>query len=92
MAHATPGIGEEAVPTRQADLSLSVASRFSGLLATPVAAAIDHFRKAAHQRKLAALSNRQLRDAGVDPSLAGRGKAAVVSAATLRHLQSLSWG
>jgi hypothetical protein len=41
---------------------------------------------------LAAPSDRQLQDAGIDPSLAGRGIAAAVSAATLRRLQSLSWG
>ena len=63
-----------------------------GALGTPVATALNRFRKTARQCELAALSDRQLQDAGIDPSLAGRGIAAAVSAATLRRLQSLSWG
>jgi hypothetical protein len=76
---------------RQADLSSSVGSRFSGLVTTSVAAVIGRFRKTAHQRELTALSDRQLRDAGIDPSLAGRSKAAAASPAVLRRLQGLSW-
>ncbi|MGH6816581.1 MAG: DUF1127 domain-containing protein [Hyphomicrobiaceae bacterium] len=68
----------------------SVADRIRELLTASVATAIGRFRKAAHQRELAALSDRQLRDAGIDLSLAGRGKAVAVSAATLCRLQSLS--
>ena len=45
-----------------------------------------------NRRALAGLSDRQLRDAGIDLSLAGRGKAAAASAATLRRLQSLAHG
>ena len=77
----------------QAELSLqhsSVADRIMQLLTAPAATLINRFRKTAHQRELAALSDRQLRDAGIDPSLAGRGKAVAVSAATLCRLQSLS--
>jgi hypothetical protein len=79
----------------KAGLSLqrwSVADRIWQPFAVSVATAVDHFRKSARERELAALSDRQLRDAGIDLSLAGRGKAAAVSAATLRRLQSLSWG
>jgi hypothetical protein len=84
IAHATRGI-------RQVDLSSSVGSRFSGLVTTSVAVVIDRFRKTSHQRELAALSDRQLRDAGIDLSLAGRSKAAAASPAVLRRLQDLSW-
>jgi uncharacterized protein YjiS (DUF1127 family) len=70
----------------------SVADRIREPFTVSVATAIDRFRKSARHCKLATLSDRQLRDAGIDLSLAGRGKAAAVSAATLRRLQSLSWG
>jgi uncharacterized protein YjiS (DUF1127 family) len=46
-------------------------------------------RAAAQQRELAQLSDRQLRDAGIDPALAGRGKAAAVDRSTLRRLLTL---
>jgi uncharacterized protein YjiS (DUF1127 family) len=49
-------------------------------------------RAAAHRRELAQLSDRQLRDAGIDPALAGRGKAAAVGRSTLRRLLTLSQG
>jgi hypothetical protein len=49
-------------------------------------------RAAAHQRELAQLSDRQLRDAGIDPALAGRGKAAAVERSTLLRLLTLSQG
>jgi uncharacterized protein YjiS (DUF1127 family) len=49
-------------------------------------------RAAAHQRELAQLSDRQLRDAGIDPALAGRGKAAAVKRSTLLRLLTLSQG
>ena len=48
--------------------------------------------KIRNRRQLAELSDRQLRDCGIDLSLAARGKAAAVNAATLRRLQSLSHG
>jgi hypothetical protein len=47
-------------------------------------------RTAAHRRELAQLSDRQLRDAGIDPALAGRGKAAVLDRSTLLRLLTLS--
>jgi uncharacterized protein YjiS (DUF1127 family) len=49
-------------------------------------------RAAAQRRELAQLSDRQLRDAGIDPALAGRGKAAAVERSTLRRLLTLSQG
>jgi uncharacterized protein YjiS (DUF1127 family) len=47
-------------------------------------------RAAAQRRELAQLSDRQLRDAGIDPALAGRGKAAAVDRSTLQRLLTLS--
>lgn len=61
-------------------------------LLAAIAAVTLSLRRAAHQRELAELSDRQLCDAGIERSLAGRGKAAAVSAAALRRLQSLSFG
>ncbi|WP_353005985.1 DUF1127 domain-containing protein [Mesorhizobium sp. M0976] len=49
-------------------------------------------RAAAQRRELAQLSDRQLRDAGIDPALAGRGKAAAVDRTSLLRLPSLSSG
>jgi uncharacterized protein YjiS (DUF1127 family) len=49
-------------------------------------------RAAAHRRELAQLSDRQLRDAGIDPALAGRGKAVAVDRSTLLRLLTLSQG
>jgi uncharacterized protein YjiS (DUF1127 family) len=83
---------EKVIPMSETGLSLqhsSVAGRIRQLLTAPAATAINHFRKTAHQRELAGLSDRQLRDAGIDPSLAGRGKAVAVSAAALCHVRSL---
>jgi uncharacterized protein YjiS (DUF1127 family) len=54
-----------------------------GLLAA-IAAITLSFRRAAHRREPAELSDRQLCDAGIDRSLAGCGKAAAVSAADYR--------
>ena len=68
----------------------TVGAGASQLLAAWVAAAIARYRKMAQRRELAALSDRQLRDVGIDPSLAGRGRAAVVRAEALRSLESLS--
>jgi uncharacterized protein YjiS (DUF1127 family) len=45
-------------------------------------------RAAAQRRELAQLSDRQLRDAGIDPALAGRGKAVAVDRSTLLRLLS----
>ena len=47
-------------------------------------------RAAAQQRELAQLSDRQLRDAGIDPASAGRGKAVAVDRSTLLRLRTLS--
>jgi uncharacterized protein YjiS (DUF1127 family) len=49
-------------------------------------------RAAAQRRELAQLSDRQLRDAGIDPALAGRGKAVAVDRSTLFRLLTLSPG
>jgi uncharacterized protein YjiS (DUF1127 family) len=68
----------------------SVADRIGERLTASVTTVINRFRKTAHQRALRALSDRQLRDAGIDPALAGRGKAVAVSAASLCRLQSRS--
>ena len=55
-----------------------------------MAAVILSRRRRALRRAIAELSDRQLRDVGIDLSLAGRGRAAAVDAAVLRYLQSLS--
>jgi uncharacterized protein YjiS (DUF1127 family) len=47
---------------------------------------------AAQRRELARLSDRQLRDAGIDPALAGRGKAVAVDRSTLLRLLALWQG
>ena len=47
-------------------------------------------RAAAHRRELAQLSDRQLRDAEIDPALAGRGKAVAVERSTRLRLLTLS--
>jgi uncharacterized protein YjiS (DUF1127 family) len=47
-------------------------------------------RAAAQPRELARLSDRQLRDAGIDPTLAGRGKAVAVDRTTLLRLPPYS--
>jgi uncharacterized protein YjiS (DUF1127 family) len=47
---------------------------------------------AAQQRELAQLSGRQLRDAGIDPAVAGRGKAIAVDRSSLLRLLTLSQG
>ena len=47
-------------------------------------------RAAAQQRELAQLTDRQLRDAGIDPALAGRGKAVAVDRTTLLRLPPYS--
>ena len=44
----------------------------------------------AQRRALAQLDDRQLRDAGIDPALAGRGKAVAVDRAALLRLETLS--
>jgi hypothetical protein len=49
-------------------------------------------RAAAQRRELARLSDRQLRDAGIDPALAGRGKAVAVDRSSLLRLLSLRQG
>jgi uncharacterized protein YjiS (DUF1127 family) len=49
-------------------------------------------RAAAQQRELAQLSGRQLRDAGIDPAVAGRGKAIAVDRSSLLRLLTLSQG
>jgi uncharacterized protein YjiS (DUF1127 family) len=59
-------------------------------LASLVAAVLQPCRAIVQRRALAALSDRQLHDAGIDLSLAGRGRAAVASSATLRNLPGLS--
>ena len=73
----------------EAVLAAAILSLWQGLQAM-VAAVILSLRRSALRREIAALSDRQLRDAGIDLSLAGRGRAAAVDAAVLRRLQSLS--
>jgi uncharacterized protein YjiS (DUF1127 family) len=46
-------------------------------------------RAAAQQRELAQLSDRQLRDAGIDPALAGRRKGVAVDRSTRLRLLTL---
>jgi uncharacterized protein YjiS (DUF1127 family) len=78
------------------ELSLRLQKTAADLVRETVAAAIAAvalcLRREAQRNELAQLSERQLDDAGVDRSLAGRGKAAAVSAAALRRLESLSIG
>jgi uncharacterized protein YjiS (DUF1127 family) len=47
---------------------------------------------AAQRRELARLSDRELRDAGIDPALAGRGKALAVDRSSLLRLLALWQG
>jgi uncharacterized protein YjiS (DUF1127 family) len=68
----------------------ALTSAMPSYLATLVAAFLEPWRARARQRALAALSDRQLRDAGIDLSLAGRGRAAAASPAILPTLASLS--
>ena len=80
------------------DLSLSslqvpdAAEPAKHALALAIAGLAMRVRMRSNRHALAHLSDRQLRDAGIDLSLAGRGKAAAASAATLRRLQSLAHG
>jgi uncharacterized protein YjiS (DUF1127 family) len=71
-------------------LQNTAADRVRERIAASADSAALFLRRAAEQRELAQLSERQLDDAGVDRSLAGRGKAAEVSAAALRRLESLA--
>jgi hypothetical protein len=89
---------ERAIGTLQADAEIDLADRELSVdkdtlhvPGSPPAVAVA-VKRAWHRRKLAALSDRQLRDAGIDLSAAGRGKAAAVSAATLWRLQALTHG
>jgi hypothetical protein len=47
-------------------------------------------RTKAQRRELAQLNDRQLRDAGIDPALAGRGKAVAVDRTIRVYLETLS--
>ena len=47
-------------------------------------------RKHAQRRQLLQLSDAQLRDTGIDPAMAGRGRAAEVRAEAVRYLDSLA--
>jgi uncharacterized protein YjiS (DUF1127 family) len=51
---------------------------------------VRRLRAAAQRRELARLTDRQLRDAGIDPALAGRGKAVSVDRTTLLRLPPYS--
>jgi uncharacterized protein DUF1127 len=55
-------------------------------------AVAGRLRAARQRRQLAQLSERQLRDAGIDPALAGRGKAIAVDMIAHLRLQSLGLG
>jgi hypothetical protein len=59
-------------------------SEFSASIVRPL-------RTTAQRRELAELSNRQLRDVGIDLALAGRDKAVAVDKATLCRLLALSY-
>ena len=85
--HAAANWGRDAVPpTRQ--LALPVRR----LLRLMHSAVIRRLQTAAQSRELAELSERQLRDAGIDLSLAGRGKAAAINMSVPRRLLSLGSG
>ena len=68
----------------------SAARPMTERLAAALAGMALPFRRNAHRHELAGLSDGQLHDAGIDPLLAGRGKAAAVDGAALRRLHSLS--
>jgi uncharacterized protein YjiS (DUF1127 family) len=53
---------------------------------------VGRCRAAKQRRELAQLSDRRLRDAGIDLALAGRGKAAAVDRDALLRLHALSLG
>ena len=77
-----------AVVSRTTRLARSI-GRLLRLMRTGVA----RRRRTARQRcQLAQLSDQQLRDAGIDPALAGRGKAIAVDMAAHLRLQSLGFG
>jgi uncharacterized protein YjiS (DUF1127 family) len=88
-AFVAPGLGPIYRPSSWTDTRLT-GRMIAPLLTTWIGRVASRFEKIRQQRALAALSDRQLRDAGIDLALAGRGKAAAVSPATLRWLQSLS--
>ena len=76
----------------QTDVLKQLALFLRSRLALAIAGLAKRLQLRSNRRALADLSDRQLRDAGIDLSLAGRGKAAAASAATLRRLQSLVHG
>src|SRR3546814_1010806 len=57
----------------------------SRTLAAIAATVARRIARAAHRRELSGLSDRQLRDAGIDLSMAGRGKAVAADAAMLHR-------
>src|SRR3546814_2474976 len=62
----------------------------SRTLAAIAATVARRIARAAHRRELSGLSDRQLRDAGIDLSMAGRGKAVAADAAMLHRIRGLS--
>jgi uncharacterized protein YjiS (DUF1127 family) len=78
-AHSEPARERMTPPVR------GLLRRMHGVIVRPL-------RAAAQRRELVRLSDRQLRDAGIDPALAGRGKAVAVDRSTLLRLLSLWQG
>jgi Domain of unknown function (DUF1127) len=64
----------------------------SGVLRVMHAVIVRPLRITAQRRELAELSDRQLRDAGIDPALAGRDKMVAVDRSALLRLLALSYG
>jgi len=69
----------------------SAVQQMRARLAAAIATVTLPFKRA-HCPQLATLDGRQLRDAGIDLSIAGRGKAVAVSAVALGRLQGMSCG
>jgi uncharacterized protein YjiS (DUF1127 family) len=63
-----------------------------GVLRVMHAVIVRPLRITAQRRELAELSDRQLRDAGIDPALAGRDKTVAVDRSALLRLLALSYG
>jgi len=79
QAHSDPARERMAPPVR-------------GLLRLMHVMFVRPLRAAAQRRELARLSDRQLRDAGIDPALAGRGKAVAIDRSSLLRLLALWQG
>jgi uncharacterized protein YjiS (DUF1127 family) len=85
----TSRLSRTAAPARHPNAGSSQLLPVRRLLRLMHAVVLRPLRAAAQRRELGRLSDRQLRDGGIDPALAGRGKAAVVARSTLLRLLSL---